>query len=161
MYQFETACGYNPPPPQQQSLGKLVHDYLPPCRSREPKMQLLKHCLPSLQAEPTTERLGRVSLFLQHQLSDTGTVGESCIWLYINSVSVCMCTRLCNPLPDTAYPTVLVHLIKSPHPCHVTWCSFSPMTWCYYQRIEVILLQNILSLFARDCNFLLLLKWFL
>lgn len=66
-----------------------------------------------------------------------------------------MCTCVHTPLPNTVYPAGLVHLIKkSSHLCHVIWCSFSPMRFCYYQRIEVTLLQNIFSLFVRDNFFL-------
>lgn len=126
--------------PSNKSLGKLVCGHLESWRNRTSRIQLLEHCLPSPQAEPIMEPLDSHFFCILSILP----------WN-------CACAHVHNPLPSTVYPTGLVHLIKkSTHLCYVIWCSFSPMGLCYYQRIEVTLLQNIFSLFVRDNFFLLL-----
>lgn len=128
-----------------KSLGKLVCGHLAPRRNRASRMQLLKHCLQSPQAEPIMEPPDSVTFSV-----------SSAFW----HETLCMCMCVHNPLPNTVHPAGLVHLTKkSTQLCHVISCSFSPTRSCYYQKIEVILLQisqvsSSLSLFVRENFFL-------
>lgn len=91
VYQFETAFGYKIP--QQQSLGKPVHGHLAPHRSRGPEMQLLKHCLPSPQAEPTMERLESMAFSAASTFWHGNGGGIMHVTMYVNSVCVCLCVH--------------------------------------------------------------------
>lgn len=66
--------------PSNKSLRKLVCGHVAPWRNRTSRIQLLKHCLPSPQAEPIMEPLDSVTFF------------ASSAFQY---ETLCMCTYMC------------------------------------------------------------------